>query len=118
MTRKPRLLGAGNQNRVKEMQLMKFENHISWMDIIALAGVAVALVNAHYGLGVQVAKNTQHIEQNQEAIVRLEKNSHERDVHIASSLDKLEQAMVDIRKESAQERRLINDKLDRLIERL
>lgn len=100
------------------MSLVKFDNSISWMDIIAIAGAGLALVSAYYGVGNQVDENTVQIANIQAALVRIEDKIVTDDERVVKQLDKLEAEVVNIRKESAVERRIINDKLDRLIERI
>ena len=100
------------------INLMRFDNSVSWMDIIAIAGVGVALLSAYYGIGSQVDENAMQISNIHASLVRIEQKIVKDDESVVKQLDKLEAEVSEIRKESTVERRIINNKLDRLIENI
>ena len=100
------------------ISLIKFDNSISWMDIIAIAGAALALLTTYYGVSGQVDENTLQINNIQASLVRIEHKIVRDDESVVKQLDKLEAEVSEIRKESTVERRIINNKLDRLIENI
>ena len=97
--------------------MISFDNRISWMDIVAITGAGLALVNAYYGTGAQVDANTSAIESNQKAIVRIESEVVKGDNRILKQVDELKDEVKEIRKEAKDGRQNIEKKLDRLIER-
>ena len=87
-----------------------FDNRISWMDIVAISGVAVSGLYVVFGHGSQIdalAVSQNHL---QSAIVRVEEESKNGDRNIASEIREQ-------RKEQKQQFDKLDQKLDRIIDR-
>ena len=54
-------------------KMVRFDNRVSWMDLIAIGGAAVAIANSFYGTGKEVQINTAAIKANQVAIERMKR---------------------------------------------
>lgn len=106
----------GNLSGHREMSLVKFDNTISWMDIIALLGVGFAVLSAYFGIGAGVSANEREIQTLDSKIVRIEEQTVLSNNRIEKKINTITEDMKEIRREAASERRDISMKLDRLIE--
>ena len=93
---------------------MQLDNRISWMDIVAIAGMALTGVMVFFDVKEDVSLNAQKIEDVAttltEDIERIESESDQ-------DREEILEAVHQIRDESAAGQRRLEDKLDRLIER-
>lgn len=98
-------------------KMVQFDNRVSWMDMVAIGGAALAIANSFYGTGKEVQVNTAAIKANQVAIERIEDLLEDRDERIFKEIFRAQASIETVRVESAEGRRRIEDKIDSLIAR-
>lgn len=100
---------------------LEFDNRISWMDVIAITGIAATAIGVVFGVQSEVESNSKEIVQVKQEMrrefVRVTEEAHKDRDEILDRLKETQKSMDTIRIESASGRRRIEDKLDKLIER-
>lgn len=96
---------------------LKFDNRISYMDVVAIAAAGLTAMTVFFGVSTDVTTNSQTIAHIQTDLKRIEVTSARRDDEIMVQLKENRQGMKDIRRESAAGRKDIINKLDKLIDR-
>lgn len=96
---------------------LKFDNTLSWMDILAILGSAVTAALVVFGASERITLNEVEIAHLKSNVTRVERQASEANQQILQQLKEQGYEVKAIRTESASERSKIIEKLDRLIER-
>lgn len=96
---------------------LKFDNTLSWMDIVAIVGSAMTAALVVFGASERITLNQIEIEHLKTNVSRVERQASEANREILQQLKEQGTEVKAIRTESATERGKIMEKLDRLIER-
>lgn len=100
---------------------LQFDNRVSWMDIVAILGMGLTALGVVFGVQSDVEMNTARIAEIDKRLEaetrRINKTIDDQNVLILREFNGIEQEIREIRKESAEGRLRIEEKLDRLIER-
>lgn len=92
------------------MPPIQFDNRVSWMDVIAIVGIAGSALYGYFGYGEGIRDNQSDIDYIKRDVVRIEEKVNHQGQAITEKLEKMgaEQKADNLRIES---------KIDRLIER-
>ena len=96
---------------------LKFDNTLSWMDILAILGSAMTVALVVVGASERITRNEVEIQHLKTSVGRVERQASEANAQILQQLKEQGTEVKAIRAESASERSKIIEKLDRLIER-
>lgn len=91
------------------MPPVQFDNRISWMDMIAIAGVAASLMYGYFGYGENIRDNTAEIDHVKRDVQRIESQQREQSKELSRKLDEM-------RIEQKQDIKQVDHKVDKLIQ--
>ena len=99
----------------------QFDNRVSWMDVIAIAGAGMTALTVIFGVQSDVEMNSARITEVdrrlETEVKRLSGDLESQNRTIIREIEGIESEIKEIRSESAVGRQRIEEKLDRLIER-
>ena len=100
---------------------IQFDNRISWMDVIAIAGIGATAIGVVFGVQSDVEFNAKEIvevkTEMRREFERVQDDANKDRDEILDRLEATAETMETIRVESASGRKSIEEKIDRLIER-
>jgi len=96
---------------------LRFDNSLSWMDIVAIAGSAITAIFVIFNAGERITMNELEIKHIKQSVQRVEVRASEDNDKIIQQLRDQNSVIKEIKTESAEGRHRIEQKLDRLIDR-
>ena len=96
---------------------LQFDNRVSWMDIVAIAGGIATAGAVFFGMGGKIDANKTEIEYIKINVKRIEADADRRSQKILVQLKEQRDELKAYREESKEDNRQVVQKLDRLIER-